>query len=128
MKGVNEERSLLFFVPDAQPVINLALPNTLLGEPPLKRREITFMLRILHECHLLRQSPSQNRPHEQPALTAGTDPGASSAASGRASGCRSSCPSPYEPELYSSAPPPAFSCCCGSPPPSTAAHLNCSGS
>lgn len=54
---VNEDHSLLFFVPDAQPVINLALSNALLGEPPLKRREITFMLRILRECHMLTRSP-----------------------------------------------------------------------
>lgn len=54
---INEDHSLLFFVPDAQPVINLALSNALLGEPPLKGREITFMLRILRECHMQMRSP-----------------------------------------------------------------------
>lgn len=52
MKGVDEEDSLLFFVPDAQPVVNLALSNALLGQPPLEGREITFMLRLVHEFHV----------------------------------------------------------------------------
>lgn len=42
--GVNEEHSLLVFIPDAQPVIYLALSNPLLGEPPWKSREITSVL------------------------------------------------------------------------------------
>lgn len=56
-KRINEDHSLLFFVPDAQPVINLALSNALLGEPPLKCREIIFMLRILRECHMQTRFP-----------------------------------------------------------------------
>lgn len=83
---MNEVYSLLFFSPDAQPVIDLTLSKALLGEPPLKRREnaMIYGYNAVFVPYVTLVS-SQNGSQEY--LTAGTDLGASSAASGGASGC-----------------------------------------